>query len=232
MIEREKPHTMINTSREATRSWPVVVAAILAIQTARGHVDFRANAEISGREGRTADQGGGRRRAAGQAAAGKEAPPAGPTRANLLRGEYGPYRANNDLLYYHLDVRVDPVKQTISGKNTIRFRMLKDDTRIQLDLQCRARRGQDPLRRRPAQVREGVRRGVRRFSRDAQGGPGLFDRLLLLGEAGLGGEVRRLGIPARTRRAGPGSTRRARCKAPASGGPTRTSGATRSNRWT
>jgi aminopeptidase N len=70
-----------------------------------------------------------------QAAAGKGAPQPKPTRANLLRGEYGPYRANNDLLYYHLDVRVDPEKQAISGKNTIRFRMLKDDERIQLDLQ-------------------------------------------------------------------------------------------------
>jgi aminopeptidase N len=68
-------------------------------------------------------------------AAEKSAPPARPTRANLLRGEYGPYRANNDLLYYHLDVRVDPEKQTIRGKNTIRFRLLKDDARIQLDLQ-------------------------------------------------------------------------------------------------
>jgi aminopeptidase N len=58
-----------------------------------------------------------------------------PTRANLLRGEYGPFRANNDLLYYHLDVRVDPVKQEIRGRNSIRFRMLKDDTKIQLDLQ-------------------------------------------------------------------------------------------------
>ena len=57
-----------------------------------------------------------------------------PTRANLLRGEYGRYRANNDLLFYHLDIRVDPQKKFISGKNTIRFRMLKDDTRIQLDL--------------------------------------------------------------------------------------------------
>src|SRR6187200_1729901 len=57
-----------------------------------------------------------------------------PSRADLLRGEYGRYRANNDLLYYHLDVRVDPGKKSIAGKNTIRFRMLKDDTRIQLDL--------------------------------------------------------------------------------------------------
>jgi aminopeptidase N len=60
--------------------------------------------------------------------------PAAPARANVLRGEYGRYRANNDLLFYHLDVRVDPDKRYLSGKNTIRFRMLQDDTRIQLDL--------------------------------------------------------------------------------------------------
>jgi aminopeptidase N len=57
-----------------------------------------------------------------------------PTRADILRGEYGRYRANNDLLYYTLDIRVDPEKKFISGKNTVRFRMLDDDTRIQLDL--------------------------------------------------------------------------------------------------
>ena len=39
-----------------------------------------------------------------------------------------------DLLFYHLDVRVDPEKKFLSGKNTIRFKMLRDDTRIQLDL--------------------------------------------------------------------------------------------------
>jgi aminopeptidase N len=57
-----------------------------------------------------------------------------PTRFDILRGEYGRYRANNDLLFYHLDVRVDPEKKYLSGKTTIRFRILKDDTRIQLDL--------------------------------------------------------------------------------------------------
>ena len=57
-----------------------------------------------------------------------------PTRAAILRGAYGPYRANNDLLYYHLDIRVDPEKQFVNGKNTIRFRMLRDGMRIQLDL--------------------------------------------------------------------------------------------------
>jgi aminopeptidase N len=60
--------------------------------------------------------------------------PAGVSRADILRGEYSQWRANNDLLSYDLDIRVDPEKKFISGKNTIRFRMLKDDTRIQLDL--------------------------------------------------------------------------------------------------
>src|SRR5688500_16234749 len=57
-----------------------------------------------------------------------------PTRADVLRGEYGRYRANNDLLHYDLDVRVDPDKKFLSGRNRVRFRMLKDDNRIQLDL--------------------------------------------------------------------------------------------------
>src|SRR5262245_40070901 len=57
-----------------------------------------------------------------------------PTRGDVLRGQYGRYRANNDLLYYHLDVRIDPEAKSIAGTNTIRFRMLNDDTRIQLDL--------------------------------------------------------------------------------------------------
>jgi aminopeptidase N len=69
----------------------------------------------------------------------RPAPPAPPplrppTRADVLRGEYGRYRANNDLLYYTLDIRVDPEKKWIAGTNTIRFRMLEDDKRIQLDL--------------------------------------------------------------------------------------------------
>lgn len=58
-----------------------------------------------------------------------------PDRTDMLRGAYGPFRANNDLLYYHLVVRVDPEHKSLSGRNTVRFRMLKDGSRIQLDLQ-------------------------------------------------------------------------------------------------
>ncbi len=60
--------------------------------------------------------------------------PAAPTHADLLRCEYGPLRSNNDLLYYHLDIRVDPDKHFLSGKVTTRFKMLTDAKRIQLDL--------------------------------------------------------------------------------------------------
>jgi aminopeptidase N len=74
--------------------------------------------------------------AMGQTPAVQQKPPMlrAPSRADILRGEYGRYRANNDLLHYALDVRVDPERKFLSGKNAIRFRMLQDDTRIQLDL--------------------------------------------------------------------------------------------------
>ncbi|MGD0306895.1 MAG: M1 family metallopeptidase, partial [Candidatus Acidiferrales bacterium] len=57
-----------------------------------------------------------------------------PTREDLILGSYGPYRSNNKLVSYALDLRVDPDKQVIAGKNTITFRMLQDGTRIQIDL--------------------------------------------------------------------------------------------------
>ena len=57
-----------------------------------------------------------------------------PTKDDLLRGAYGPYRVNNDLLFYHLDVRVDPEAKSIAGTNIVRFRMLADGKRIQLEL--------------------------------------------------------------------------------------------------
>jgi aminopeptidase N len=63
-----------------------------------------------------------------------KAPVYGPTKDDLLRGAYGPYRANNDLLFYHLALRVDPEKKTIAGTNVVRFRMLEDGQKIQLEL--------------------------------------------------------------------------------------------------
>jgi aminopeptidase N len=72
--------------------------------------------------------------AASSAATSAPAAPQRATRLDVLRGAYGEDRANNDLISYHLDIRVDPEKKYISGKNTIRFKMLKDGNRIHLDL--------------------------------------------------------------------------------------------------
>ena len=103
------PRTNRRSAAPTTRHWPVVLVLLAAWSVT-------ASAQTPSKVAR------------------KAATPSRPTRAQLLLGEYGPYRANNDLLYYHLDVRVDPAKQSISGKNTIRFRMLKDDSKIQIDL--------------------------------------------------------------------------------------------------
>ncbi|MCA9734940.1 MAG: M1 family metallopeptidase [Deferribacteres bacterium] len=56
------------------------------------------------------------------------------SRADTLRGTYGPFRENNDLRTYDLDVKVDVANKYLSGKNAIQFTMLKDDNRIQIDL--------------------------------------------------------------------------------------------------
>jgi len=60
--------------------------------------------------------------------------PGAPSHADVLRGGYGALRANNDVLSYDLRVRVDPARKFISGTNSIRFKMLADGARIQLDL--------------------------------------------------------------------------------------------------
>jgi aminopeptidase N len=70
----------------------------------------------------------------GQAQRGSQVPPEVAARLSVLRGEYGRLRANNDLLTYDLRVRVDPERRHLQGRNMIRFRMLEDDTRIQIDL--------------------------------------------------------------------------------------------------
>src|SRR3954447_26365883 len=100
--------------------WPLFAATLAAAQT--------SSPTLTSSQAQTSPTS--------QAATAAPTPPAlrPPTRADVLRGEYGRYRANNDLLSYHLDVRVDPAKKWIGGKNTIRFKMLQDDTRLQLDL--------------------------------------------------------------------------------------------------
>ena len=57
------------------------------------------------------------------------------TRQDTLRGSITPEREWWDLTYYHLDIKVDPDDKFISGKNTIQYKVLKNQSVIQIDLQ-------------------------------------------------------------------------------------------------
>ena len=95
-----------------------------------------------------------------QAAPAPQAPaaPAPPTRAEILRGEYGKLRSNNDLLGYRLDIKVDPATKQVSGKNTIRMRMLNDDSKVQIDLWANRDKYQKTVYRLPKKLDEEVAR--------------------------------------------------------------------------
>ncbi|HLE33197.1 MAG TPA: M1 family peptidase, partial [Bacteroidota bacterium] len=56
------------------------------------------------------------------------------TRADTLRGMLTPARACYDVTYYHLDVRIDTLKKSLQGSNTITFRAVDDFDRMQVDL--------------------------------------------------------------------------------------------------
>ena len=57
------------------------------------------------------------------------------TRQDTLRGSITTERAWWDVKYYHLDIKVNPADSTISGSNTIRYKVLKSYNRMQIDLQ-------------------------------------------------------------------------------------------------
>ncbi|MBC2839410.1 M1 family metallopeptidase [Robiginitalea sp. SC105] len=57
------------------------------------------------------------------------------TRQDSLRGSITPERAWWDLNYYSLELEVDPETEHISGRNTIRYRVLEAGQRMQIDLQ-------------------------------------------------------------------------------------------------
>ena len=155
-----------------------------------------------------------------------------PTRADILRGEYGRYRANNDLLYYHLDVRVDPDEevdqrqehdplQDAQGRHAHPARSLRQPEHRQ-DRPRDDTASSTSARSTPSSST---------FPQTLKAGQHLLDRLLLFRHAE---EVGRFGGMAfrRTRPATTGSSPPAKATAPPSGGPTRISGTTKSRRWT
>lgn len=56
------------------------------------------------------------------------------TRADTLRGMLTPLRTCYDVTYYHLDVRIDPEMQSLSGSNQILFDVVDDFSKMQVDL--------------------------------------------------------------------------------------------------
>ncbi|WP_405576707.1 M1 family metallopeptidase [Winogradskyella sp. Asnod2-B02-A] len=57
------------------------------------------------------------------------------TKQDTLRGSITPEREWWDLTYYHLDIEVKPEDKFISGKNTIQYKVLKNNQVMQIDLQ-------------------------------------------------------------------------------------------------
>lgn len=58
------------------------------------------------------------------------------SRQDILRGSITPERAWWDLSHYHLDIKVDTKQKTISGTNTMMYRVLAKQQRLQIDLQA------------------------------------------------------------------------------------------------
>lgn len=57
------------------------------------------------------------------------------TRYDTLRGSITPERGWWDVTYYHLDVKVDTTDSTISGTNTIQYKVTEPNSVMQIDLQ-------------------------------------------------------------------------------------------------
>jgi aminopeptidase N len=57
------------------------------------------------------------------------------TYQDTLRGSITPERSWWDLTYYHLDIMVNPADSTISGENTIQYKVVGQPQRLQIDLQ-------------------------------------------------------------------------------------------------
>ncbi|MNS18874.1 Aminopeptidase N [compost metagenome] len=57
------------------------------------------------------------------------------TRQDSLRGSITKERAWWDVKYYHLDIKVNPSDSTITGSNMIRYQVLQEYNRMQIDLQ-------------------------------------------------------------------------------------------------
>ncbi|MEM6316934.1 MAG: M1 family metallopeptidase [Bacteroidota bacterium] len=58
------------------------------------------------------------------------------TLQDTLRGSITPERSWWDLTYYHLDIKVSPSDRSISGTNTVQYRVVESANMMQIDLQA------------------------------------------------------------------------------------------------
>ena len=58
------------------------------------------------------------------------------SKQDTLRGSITPEPAWWDLTYYHLNIKVNPDKKYISGKNTVQYKVLENNSVMQIDLQA------------------------------------------------------------------------------------------------
>lgn len=58
------------------------------------------------------------------------------SREDTLKGSITPERAWWDLKHYNLEITVDPVTKTITGRNTVRYEVTGEQNRLQIDLQA------------------------------------------------------------------------------------------------
>ena len=56
------------------------------------------------------------------------------TRQDTLRGMLTPLRTCFDVTYYNLDVKIDPTKRSVEGKNRIQFKVVEPFQKMQIDL--------------------------------------------------------------------------------------------------
>ncbi|WP_426369432.1 M1 family metallopeptidase [Pseudocolwellia sp. HL-MZ7] len=57
------------------------------------------------------------------------------TQQDILRGSITPEREWWDLTHYHLDIKVDPENKSISGTNTMKYKVLSQQKALQVELQ-------------------------------------------------------------------------------------------------
>tara|TARA_Y100001970_G_scaffold9749_1_gene11490 strand:+ start:2045 stop:3688 length:1644 start_codon:yes stop_codon:yes gene_type:complete len=57
------------------------------------------------------------------------------TRQDSLRGSITQERSWWDLVYYHLDIKIEPDKKFIEGHNTVKFQVIEENQVMQIDLQ-------------------------------------------------------------------------------------------------